>query len=275
MSDILTTQLVAKDSVTTVKAGDTTSQDTLADYRMSGANQQSAPGSRTETNTREVNAPYPDLIIIDNEVPVVTPGRTNTFRDFLPPRGTPENPTVGLEAATREAGALSRHFDLIPGKVNANFIDQRALDNYLRTNNDISPNDRRLLTDVMSHFDSVQQSYRDERGRESSGISRNDISYFGQQEVNLEYQYAMLAYTRQHFDQMAGPDGKITSNSLRRYGHRRIAEGASRDEIEMLDNMDSRMAMNVLQPTGVRLTRTSVESFLKPQRIYNYGSAKK
>lgn len=269
MSDIAASRASVRDLTTESPSADASAQDSFAPYRLGGNREQTSVSVPLDATDRQQTTPgLPDLTLTNSDISSVRMQPRDTarsYRDFVPARGTAANPTVGFETASAESQALLRHFDLIPGKANPNFIDARALQNYLQTNTEISAEDRRNLASAASHMDRIQQSSDDEWGRETSGISRRDAQLYPSQEAEFERRYTALAYARENFDEMAGPDGKITIPSLRSFELRRRSQGASRDELSIIN--DIRRNNQYLGPTRhwYPLERASLDTMLRPR----------
>lgn len=269
MSDIAASRPSVREFAPESPRADTNSQDSFAPYRLGDNREQASSSVAPDARERQQdNTGLPNLTLTESDIGSIRLPRRDSarsYRDFIPARGTAANPTVGFETATAESQALLRHFDLIPGKTNPDYIDSRALQNYLQTNTQISADDRRNLTSAASHINRIQQSSDDEWGQERSGISRRDAQLYPGQERDFERRYTTLAYAKDNFDDMAGPDGRITSPSLRSYELRRVAQGASRDELSIIG--DIRRQNLVLGPNRLwyPLGRASLDTILAPR----------
>lgn len=276
MSRLTTVEAEQKEAPTQSELVNTIQPDKFAPYQLADIAMQSS--GIADNDSLKARKLLPEVELTQNR-PALAPSRARmnamSYEDFVPPLGTPANPTIGADASEKEADALLRHFNLIPNKVNSRYIDARALENYIRTNDNLTPEDRLHLTNASSHFNRIQQSSNDEWGRETSGITLKDIDLYPDQEYGFEYQFTKLAYAKNNFSDLAGPDGVISVNSLRTYGHRRIAEGAGRDEIALIAGIDRDMRVPGFAMLHDTLTRANIDARLRPAvmlngRIYNY-----
>ncbi|MBK9773514.1 MAG: LysM peptidoglycan-binding domain-containing protein [Candidatus Obscuribacter sp.] len=174
------------------------------------------PAKPAETPQEPAKQPEvnPNATEVEKPKPVETPVQA-PVENFTPPNGSKENPTVGAEVAAKEAETLLRHFDQIPGKADPAYVDATALNNYLKSNTNLSEDDKRWLTSAASHLGRIQKSSNDEWGRETSGATRADLEAYPRQEKSFEEQYTARNYIKTNFDNMAGADGILNISELR------------------------------------------------------------
>jgi len=127
-----------------------------------------------------------------------------------------------------------------------------------------TPIDRPLLIDSTEHLpaltiasqtESNPEPASDALRRENPDIARDGIHVSPSQESDRRRELRILAFAINRFDQMAGSEGTLNLRQLDNYINRRSSQGATEDEMFMLNKIAKRLSADGLTRNGVGLDK--------------------